>query len=300
MNALLQTLKLLGIFAVLGAVSYTLYEQVAPLLQKPCENPITYAAVGYDARFGISEMQFETALVDAERVWEEAAGRELFIKEPEGDVGVYLVYGDIQKTAELGEVIGSEQAAYDAKKEELEKLKKNYAHAEQAYSLDSAEYDKLSATYHTQVNYWNSKGGAPAAVYDELTAMRQELEGAQEKLQERAQDINAIATSINARVDELNAFAKTLNAKVDVYNENVPDEFDQGDYKEDREGKRITIYEFSDVTDLKRVLIHEFGHALGLGHVENPASIMYSFNAGTSLLLSQEDITALRAVCGLD
>lgn len=300
MTLFLRALRLIGVLAALGVVGYILFGQVAPLLQKPCEKPITYALSGYDARFGLSKAEFETALLDAERIWEEAAGRDLFSQMPEGTISVNLIYGDIQRTSELGHVISSEQAAYDAKKDELESLKVEYARAERRYESDAALYDKLSSEYHEQVNYWNSRGGAPPEEYEKLTAMREELEGAQKKLKEKAQDVNDIADSINARVDELNAFAKVLNSKVEVYNENVADEFDQGDYQEDEAGKRINVYEFSDGNDLRRVLAHEFGHALGIGHVQNPSSIMYSFNAGASLILSPEDIAALKTACELD
>lgn len=299
MKLFLKALPLVVVLTVLGIVSYILFQQVEPLLQKPCEKPITYTPVGYDARFGISQNEFEAALVDAEHIWEAAAGRELFSEEPEGVVRVNLVYGDIQRTAQLGEVISSEQGAYDSKKDELESLKRNYARAERVYESDTQRYEKLSQSYHEQVNHWNSQGGAPPEVYEELTALREELESGQKQLKKRAQEVNDIANSINARVDELNAFARVLNSKVEVYNENVVDEFDQGDYQEDEEGKRINIYEFSDGNDLRRVLVHEFGHALGIGHVENPASIMYSFNAGSNLTLSAEDIAALRAACEL-
>ena len=52
-----------------------------------------------------------------------------------------------------------------------------------------------------------------------------------------------------------------------------------------------------DGTAPARVLVHELGHALGIGHVENPDSIMYSYSIGETLTLSEEDLAALKEVC---
>jgi predicted Zn-dependent protease len=59
----------------------------------------------------------------------------------------------------------------------------------------------------------------------------------------------------------------------------------------------VDIYQYADEVKLKRVLMHEFGHVIGIGHVKNVMSIMYSFNSGTSTRLSEEDIAALKEIC---
>lgn len=300
MNSLLQALRLFAVLAALGAIGYVLYIQAAPLLVKPCTEPIAYHIAATDARFGITKVELEEALKQAETVWEEASGRDLFLAASGEGIAVNLIYGDVQRASELGDAISQEQKDYDAKKEEIEELKVSFDVAKRAYDRDADKYDELSAKYHEQVNYWNSQGGAPKEEYEELTKMREELERMQAELKERADKANDISLSINARVDELNAFARKLNAKVDVYNENAGDDFDQGDYQEDTAGKRINVYEFKNSADLRRVLAHEFGHALGIDHVENPSSIMYSYNAGATLELSEEDMVALRTACKLD
>jgi len=75
-------------------------------------------------------------------------------------------------------------------------------------------------------------------------------------------------------------------------------EFTQGDYQ----GDKISIYTFLDEAELVRVLVHEFGHALGIGHVENSESMMYHLmsNQPTIARLSVEDTQAFFAVCGQD
>jgi hypothetical protein len=40
------------------------------------------------------------------------------------------------------------------------------------------------------------------------------------------------------------------------------------------------------------------GHALGLGHVTDPAAIMYRNNSGTGLATTAADLTELHRVCG--
>jgi predicted Zn-dependent protease len=91
--------------------------------------------------------------------------------------------------------------------------------------------------------------------------------------------------------------ARKINANVSTYNKGAGTDFEQGEYKKDASGATIVINEYKTTADLTRVLTHEFGHALGLEHVENPASIMFSYNVGSGLALSDEDIGELKAVC---
>ncbi|MGO9139739.1 MAG: matrixin family metalloprotease, partial [Syntrophales bacterium] len=44
-------------------------------------------------------------------------------------------------------------------------------------------------------------------------------------------------------------------------------------------------------------LAHEFGHALGLKHNDNPQAIMYRLMQSDSLNLAPDDIAALKERC---
>jgi hypothetical protein len=52
--------------------------------------------------------------------------------------------------------------------------------------------------------------------------------------------------------------------------------------------------------DLPTVLLHEFGHALGLGHSSDPLAVMAPFYAGARRSLSADDIAGIQFLYGLN
>ena len=124
-------------------------------------------------------------------------------------------------------------------------------------------------------------------------------------LNTEATRLNKESSSINILTSELNKLLKERNIKATEYNKvaesynqkyNQSLEFNQAEYT----GKEINIYQFNNKKDLILALTHEFGHALGMDHVENAKSIMYYItgtDTETSLVLSAEDLAELNRVC---
>ena len=69
-----------------------------------------------------------------------------------------------------------------------------------------------------------------------------------------------------------NQLRQQLVQSVDKFNQTFkPQVLHKGQF----DGKQIFIYEFSSLDDLRLTLAHEFGHALGLKHTQDPKSLMY-------------------------
>jgi predicted Zn-dependent protease len=276
MKRILYTLLfliILGFFAFQFQSKFTLVFPTLENLQKnidailapaPCSQPIPYTLGTFDTQFGISKEYFVAALAEAEAIWEQPLGLNLFVYKPTDtalhDLKINLIYDYRQqatsKLASLGIVVKNDQASYDALKIQYTTLQAQYLAAKKDYELSKQEATRLK--------------------------------------------INEMVTEINALVVVLNQLAATLNISVNQYNTvngARGESFEEGVYISDGLNKEIDVYEFSNRAKLVRVLAHELGHALGLDHVTDPKAIMYSLNQGNNEVLTQADLNELKIKC---
>lgn len=288
---------LLGLLVV-GALSYGTYTYVLSTESKvPCQEALTYKVGELDPRFGVSSSEFASRVREAVAVWNKEAGREVLREDVEGEVSVSLVFDERQQAVTLGSTISTEQEAYASLEQNLDAMITSFEQSKNRHDAVVDAYNKDADAYEAEVSSWNAKGGAPDGVYQRLEQKQTQLKARERAINAETERLNRIASDINAEVKKLNEYANSTNQKVHEYNDAVGEDFDQGLFTQDKEGKRITIYEYKTKAELVRVLAHEFGHALGLDHVENPSSLMYPYNSGASLELSEEDKEAFRALC---
>ncbi len=269
----------------------------------PCRSPITYSLGPVDSRFNMSEREVIASLKDAEAVWE-STGKDLFeYSERGGDVTVNFVYDRRQESTNVLKSteaqIDLHKGAYDALREKYEALAALVKQERALYERNVSEYESREKSYNDTVTSWNRRGGAPQKVFDQLERERAVLAGALEKLGALEVQLNADIRELNALADELNNLIEALNLNVAHYNQvgESLGEFEEGLYQSSAGVQTIDIYEFSSRTLLVRVLAHELGHAIGIGHVADPKAIMYKINEGDDLSLAADDIAALEAVC---
>jgi Matrixin len=267
-----------------------------------CPVPIAYHIGVIDSHFNITREEAQAQLLEAERVWEAYAGRELFYYDEEAVLTVDFVFDERQATADFEasqrQVLDVEKEENDALFEKIKQLQDEYQNRTNEYQSEVARYERRLSTYNEEVSQYNDQGGAPANVFDTLEREKNALAREANDLNETASQLNEMAETINELSEQGNKLVEAYNRKVEVYNEEFgySREFTQGDYQ----SGRISVYKFSNNTELQKVLVHEFGHALGVDHVEGESSVMYYLLGDTSTapVLSQEDKDAFVTVCG--
>lgn len=267
-----------------------------------CPVPIAYQIGTIDEQFRLSEDEARVALAEAEAIWEDATGLNLFSYDAAGQVAVNFLYDDRQALADaeaaLSERLATSEDKNRAFNETYNTLVARYEAEAARYEAGVAEYERDLSRYNATVASYNNEGGAPEDVFAELEAERERLETVSRSLNQTSRDLNRLADQINALSTEGNAMIERFNQNVALYNERFSEsrEFTQGDFQ----GDEINVYTFQSENELTAVLAHEFGHALSIGHVDDPAALMYYLmhEQPEKLILTEADLSAFTAVCG--
>lgn len=268
---------------------------------KPCQSVIQYKIGTFDERFGISKADFIRTIETAESIWEKPIAKNLFEYNANGKLTINLIYDNRQKTTQQNAVLKADanktkNLAYATKQQYLN-LEDDYNTSRSEYLSSLSLYQSHQESYASQVEYWNSMGGAPKKEYEILNAQKNDLANEYTALENKRLKMNSIADQINSFINKYNLLVSDVNSNINTINQSAGQEFEEGQY--DPNSDTIDIYEFSTNKKLTRVLAHELGHALSLGHNSNPKSIMYSLNSSENMSLSLEDLNDLKTVCKL-
>jgi hypothetical protein len=270
-----------------------------------CRVPLSYSIVGLDERFNLSEEEASAIVAEAEAVWEDAVGRELFtpISGETTDLEIDFIFDDRQERALAEESLRENLDQKEATSEELQaaydKLLAEYKAKDAAYQTRVVKYDTRLATFNERVAKYSAEGEVAPQVFAELEVEENRLTRVADELERERVALNELVTKVNALGTEGNRIIQQYNQGVETYTDTFgeTDAFTQGDYSS--EGK-INIYQFDDREELIMVLAHEFGHALDIDHVEGTESIMYYLmeDQPSPPQLGEADKEAFLAVCG--
>jgi predicted Zn-dependent protease len=271
----------------------------------PCDKPITYNIGRLDTEFGMSKEEFLSVIKEAEKLWEDTAKRDLFQYSKDGDMAINLVFDERQAgTIEMNEI----DKSYQSGKKDYESLKAEYqGYVSQYESLNSKreaivnQYNQRLITYEKEVARWNKKSAkVPADVYNRINNEKSNLEAMVTQIKSIELEMNKLVVKMDSTRNMLNLVAGKVNSDADMYNEinhNFEEEFEQGVYISNLKFREINIYQYDNHDKLVRVLAHEMGHALGIGHLDNEEDIMYSLNIGKNTKITQTDLDELDRIC---
>lgn len=280
-------MKKLLVLIVIILIAVFAFWQIKPLntfaaniiYVSPCDAPLTYKIGSVDPRFNLSEDAFKQDIQEAAGIWDTAQGKKLFSYDPKGDITISMVYDERQS---LTNKINTLDTTLDTQKGQLTPQLEEY-------KKRVSEFKQRLAAFNQQVAYWNQQGGAPE---DEYNKLNQE----QESLQRESNELSAMAQSLNQSTEEYNQDVQELNSTVDVFNTQLKGKPEEGQYTEDKNGKKIVIFFNTTKDELIHTLTHELGHALHMNHVSNVNSIMHPLT-NEVVTPSSSDLRELSLVC---
>jgi len=302
---------LIVVLGVAGILFYTNQAEVWGLINmaqkkiQPCIKPVTYSIGTIDSRFEIDKEDLIKDLRVSENIWDKPAEKNLLEYVPEGgEVTVSLVFDNRQDSTNKLKAAGIDtqvsKASYNALKSNYDTLSQQIKSEQSEYNSAISSYKRDQDSYNAKVNSLNRRGGATKSEYDQIQQEKAQLEREFSELKILENNMNNNISTLNALATRINQLIVQLNLKISQYNQigASAGEFEDGLYKLDRGIQTITIFEYSDRTQLIRVIAHEMGHALGLNHVADEEAIMYKINQGKDLSATTADFTELNKVCG--
>lgn len=273
----------------------------------PCEEPLTYSIGDIDTRFGINRKDVSEAMAVASELWSDALGKPTAIQSDESTVTVNFVYDDRQKLVDgefrFRERINSEQIRMNQMQAEYDQLRERFDRRSAEYVRFAEQTTEELNNLNEWVNGKNSGSGFTESDVEQFERRKAAVEQMQNRVLNERRELDRLAAEINRETDRLNQKIDENNRLIDQYNEEYSGEnrFTKATYQNTPKGGLITVNTFLNKSELTLILAHELGHALGLNHVANPKSVMYSLMGGQELFpviqFTQEDLHAIKRLC---
>jgi len=228
--------------------------------------PLTYHVAAIDPQFDVSESEVESILQDAAERWNVALKKTAIrIDAGTGGNAISFIFDYRQQYQDT-------VASIDVRYSDLDSTKAAIEQERSSLESETARLNQELTSFNSDIKYWNSRGDASGTTYDSLVTRREAYNSDVQAFGRRGAALNQEVAAYNARLAERKKALATAEEQFKLAGgsttENAVGTYDPNDHS-------ITVYSYSDSQDLRLILMHELGHALGCGHTNTPDSIMY-------------------------
>ena len=274
------------LFALLGFLGLILYQNIQqpqlrlnPLLDRlthPFDQRIRYRIGEVDPRFGLSHADVLQLSQEATQIWTQGTGQDYFVYDPNAKLTIHLIYDQRQDESNQRQqqltAIQQRQQHWNNQNQNIQALKQEIEDKNQQLDAKKLLFEQQLEQYNQQVQQINQSGGLHPSQREIFAAKKQEIQQHLWSLEHEIAQFNQHIHQLNQQVDALNQLNQDIDVSIQQFNARFqPRLFDKGSF----DGQAIRIYEFQSKDDLRLTLAHEFGHALGLAHHNDPYALMY-------------------------
>lgn len=246
-----------------------------PQIRYSNEHPLRYRIADLDPRLKISQQQMIELSQQAAAIWAKDTGQHYFVYDPEAKFAIHLVFDQRQvrsmKRSEHLNQLEQEQQNWLEQNQQLQQLKESIVRSATQLELQKIEYQHNNQKYQQSLQKLKASAQNQKQVA-QLAQQQQSLQQQASDLQHKVAAHHQLIQQYSAQTEKSKQLYQQLSESVATFNQTFkPQVLHKGQF----DGQQIFIYEFSSIDDLRLTLAHEFGHALGLKHTQNPKSLMY-------------------------
>jgi chromosome segregation ATPase len=277
------------------------------LTKSACAQPLAVKIGDIDPNYKLSKSEVKNDVTQAINIWNKSYGKEILVYDESAKLPINFVYDNRQNLIDQGQAASQQvdklKQTLDQQQNTLNQQKGNLDPEYQQLQKDSQDFKQKLDQFNQEVDYWNKQGGASPQEYQKLKQEQADLKIQADDLNSRIQAFQQKAQNYNSQLNQFKQDAQQFNqegSQLNQISQNISDAISQqpeeGIYESSADGQKIDIYFVVKQQELIHTLAHELGHALGLEHNEDKASIMYPFTDNV-ITPSKTDLADLTEVC---
>ena len=269
------------------------HQAESKMQQELCQTPVLWRIGSLDPAFNLTAEQAEQLAHDAAQLWNKALNREIFRYDSLDGFAINFQHDEhqqrlLQQALQKSRLYQTSKRS-DIRDETLQQQQQRLMQRSMAYQQEKNQLDSDRAAL--EMHYRN------AGQQDQFAYQQQ-----QASLQQRQQRLAYEKTALDQQYDQLAREKDYRNSVKQQRDSTAPSQkngaaLEFGEMKFEDGQRNMTIQAYQTNADLTLTIAHQFGHALGLGHNNNMASVMTEMFNPANTELSSTDIRYLKDQC---